>query len=155
MHIVCQTGCQEIFDILASQKTSDSELKRKDRYNRLQPIFYAAIYGNSNIVRALIDKGCSIECVDEKGWLPWIHALWNGWIDTAAMLECKYKIVAHPLDVSFAEMPPLSLDNSTTEKENDENVLSLLFLPPPAIPTTGNFTLTFIYINSQCQANLL
>jgi len=76
-------------DMLAALVAEGAEIDRRDR-NGDRPLDWAARYGETDIVRLLLDAGADVNAVDaERGNVALVNALSGGHIDTARLLLAR------------------------------------------------------------------
>lgn len=89
------------------------------------PVFAAASEGYGDIVKVLIEAGCTIDCVDESGWLPMEHATLRGHLDVADLLiPDDETLLAYDMNDSSKNTPRVKMSEAVKEKSPSPSISS-------------------------------
>ncbi|KAK2870572.1 hypothetical protein FQN49_003085 [Arthroderma sp. PD_2] len=85
------------------------------------PLFIAAVDGNLNIVKLLVDAGANLEAADSSGWTAKEHATLRGHIDIARHLDEAMAISDGSVESDVVSQSPVSSSPPTQSSLNDRN----------------------------------
>ncbi|KAM5477967.1 Glycerophosphocholine phosphodiesterase [Microsporum canis] len=85
------------------------------------PLFIAAVDGNLNIVKLLVDAGANLEATDSSGWTAKEHATLRGHIDIARHLDEAMATSDGGVESDGASQSAISSSPSTQSSLNDRN----------------------------------
>lgn len=108
MHFAVFANTPEFIELLASHGALINERESTEGYT---PLHFAALYGNKNIIQALIDKGQDIEDVDNNGRTALFLAARQC---TEAEDDSRIEIIKYLIDKLKADV---------TKKDNNNNVV--------------------------------